>query len=192
MENTSPGAAQECLTPHPGCGAESLSDQGSPVPLAQRPPQVLLSGQDSEMSSPNMQSSLGMACTVMAPSQSSTDDSQLSNSPPSGKKAMPRDPNPMPAAKRVRLGVDQAATIVFDNRDEKVEVDKIKANAGRELPTIRQLKLRLARDEYVAGACFFLCSCPEPPCAPQSDPLNWCGPASSGNHNVQGMVWHRG
>ena len=52
MENTGPGAAEECLTPHPGCGAETLSDQGSPVPLAQRPPQVLLSGQNSEMSSP--------------------------------------------------------------------------------------------------------------------------------------------
>ena len=123
MENTGPGAAQECLTPHPGCGAESLSDEGSPVPLAQRPPQVLLSGQDSEMSSLNMHSSLGTACTVVAPSQTSTDGSQLSNSPPSGKKAMPRDPNPMPAAKRVRLGVDQAAAIDIDNPDQKVEVD---------------------------------------------------------------------
>ena len=68
MENTGPVAVEECLTPHPGCGAESLSDQGSPVPLAQRPPQVSLSGQDSEMSSPNMDSSLGTACTVVAPS----------------------------------------------------------------------------------------------------------------------------
>ena len=155
MENTGPSAAQECPTPHPGRGAESLFDQGSPVPLAQRPPQVLLSGQDSEMSSPNMDSRLGTACTVVAPGQSSTDGSQLSNSPPSGKKAMPRDPNPMPAAKRVRLGVDQAAAIDVDNPDQKVEVDTIKATAGRELPTIRQLKLRLARDEYVAGVCFF-------------------------------------
>ena len=126
------------------------------MPLAQRPPQVSLSGQDSEMSSPNMHSSLGTACTVMAPSQSSTDGSKLSNSPSSGKKALPRDPNPMPAAKRVRLGVDQAAAIDIDNPDEKVEVDKIKANAGRDLPTIWQLKLRLERDEYVAGACFFM------------------------------------
>ena len=155
MENIGPSAAEECLTPHPGCGAESLSDQGSPVPLAQRPPQVSLSGQDSEMSSPNMDSSLGTACTVMVASPSSTDGSQPSNSPPSGKKAMPRDPNPMPAAKRVRLGVDEAAAIDCDNPDQKVEVDKIKAPAGRELPTIRQLKLRLARDEYVAGACVF-------------------------------------
>ena len=68
---------------------------------------------------------------------------------------MPRDPNPMPAAKRVRLGADGAATIDCDNPNQKVEVDKIKAPAGRELPTIRQLKLRLARDEYVAGARFF-------------------------------------
>ena len=60
----------------------------------------------------------------------------------------------MPAAKRVRLGMDEAAAIDFDNPDQKVEVDKIKAPAGRDLPTIRQLKLRLARDEYVAGACF--------------------------------------
>ena len=81
MENTGPSAAQECLTPHSGCGAESLFDPGSPVPLAQRPRQVLFSGQGSEMSSPNMHSSLGTACTVMAPSQSSTDGSQLSNSP---------------------------------------------------------------------------------------------------------------
>ena len=73
MENIGPGAAEECLTPHPGCGAESLSDQGSPVPLAQRPPQVSLSGQDSEMASPDMDSSMGTACTVVAPSQSSTD-----------------------------------------------------------------------------------------------------------------------
>ena len=155
MENIGPGAAEECLTPHPGCGAESLSDQGSPVPLALRPPQVSLSGQDSEMSSPNMDSSMGTACTVVAPSQSSTDGSEPCNSPPSGKKAMPRDPNPMPAAKRVRLGADGAAAIGCDNPNQKVEVDKIKAPAGRELPTIRQLKLRLARDEYVAGACFF-------------------------------------
>ena len=155
MENTGPGAAEECLPPHPGCGAESLSDQGSPVPLAQRRPQVLFSWQDSEMSSPNMDSSLGTARTVVAPSQSSTDGSQPSNNPPSGKKAMPRDPNPMPAAQRVRLGVDEAAAIDCDNPDQKVEVDKVKAPAGRELPTIRQLKLRLARDEYVAGACFF-------------------------------------
>ena len=155
MENTGPVVAKECLTPHPGCGAESLSDQGSPVHLAQRPPQVSLSGQDSEMSSPNMDSSLGTACTVVAPSQSSTDGSQPCNSPPSGKKAMPRDPNPMPAAKRVRLGADGAAAIECDDPNQKVELDKIKAPAGRELPTIRQLKLRLARDEYVAGACFF-------------------------------------
>ena len=192
MQNTGPGAAEQCLAPHPGCGTESLSDQGSPVFLAQRPPQVFLSGQDSEMSSPNMDSNLGTACTVVAPSQSSTDGSQPSNSPPSGKKAMPRDPNRMPAAKRVRLGVDEAAAIDCDNPDQKVEVDKIKAPAGREPPTIRQLKLRLARDEYVAGACFFLCSCPQPPCAPQSDPLNWSGPASPGKHNLQGTVWHRG
>ena len=155
MENTGPGAAEECLTPHPGCGAESLSDQGSPVPLAQRPPQVSLSRQDSEMSSPNMDSSLGTACTVVAPSQSSTDGSQPCNSPPSGKKAMPRDPNPMPAAKRLRLGADEAAAIDCDNPNQKVGLDKIKARPGRELPSIRQLKLRLARDEYVAGACFF-------------------------------------
>ena len=155
MESTDPGAAQECLTPHPGCGVESLFDQGSPVPLVERPPQVLLSGQDGEMSSPNMHSSLGTPCTAMAPSQSSTDGSELSNNPPSRKKAMPRDPNPLPAAKRVRLGVDQAAAIDIDNPEEKVEVDKIKANAGSNLPTIRQLKLRLARDEYIDGACFF-------------------------------------
>ena len=155
MENIGPGAAEECLTPHPGCGAESLSDQGSPVPLAQRPPQVSLSGQDSEMASPDMDSSMGTACTVVAPSQSSTDGSEPCNSPPSGKKAMPRDPNPMPAAKRVRLGADGAAAIDCDNPNQKVEEDKIKAPASRELPTIRQLKLRLARDEYVAGACFF-------------------------------------
>ena len=155
MENMGPGAAEECLTPHPGCGAASLSDQGSPVPLAQRPPQVSLSGQDSEMASPDMDSSMGTACTVVAPSQSSTDGSEPCNSPPSCKKAMPRDPNPMPAAKRVRLGADGAAAIDCDNPNQKVEEDKIKAPASRELPTIRQLKLRLARDEYVAGACFF-------------------------------------
>ena len=98
----------------------------------------------------------------------------------------------MPAAKRVRLGVDEAATIDCDNPDQKVEVDKIKAPAGEELPTIRQLKLRLARDEYVAGEFLFLCSFPQPPSAPQSDPLTWTKPASPGNHNVQGTVWHRG
>ena len=86
------------------------------MPLAQRPPQVLLSGQDSEMSPPNMHSSLETACTVKAPSQSSTDGSQLSNSPPSGKKAMSRDPNPMRAAKPMSLGVDQTAAIDIDNR----------------------------------------------------------------------------
>ena len=61
----------------------------------------------------------------------------------------------MPAAKRVRLGVDQAAAIHIDNPDQKVKVDTIKAKAGRDLPTIRQLKLRLAPDEYIASACFF-------------------------------------
>ena len=119
MENIGPGAADECRTPHPGCGAESLSDQGSPVPLAQRPPHVSLSGQDSEMSSPNLDSTMGTACTVLAPSQSSTDGSEPCNSPPSGKKAMPRNPNPMPAAKRVRLGADGAAAIDGDNPNQK-------------------------------------------------------------------------
>ena len=75
MEITGPGVAQECLTPHSGCGVVTLSDQVLLVPLAQRPPQVLLSGQDSDMSSPNMHSTLGTAFTVMAPSQSSTDAS---------------------------------------------------------------------------------------------------------------------
>ena len=127
MENTGPTVAQECLTPHSGCGVEALSDQGSPVPQAQRPPQVLLSWQGSEMSSPNMHSSLGTTCTVVAPSESSTDGSQLSNSPPSGKKAMPNDPNPMPAAKRVWLGVDQATAIEIDNPDQKLDEDSLKA-----------------------------------------------------------------
>ena len=40
-------------------------------------------------------------------------------------------------------------------RTRRLRLEKIKAPASRELPTIRQLKLRLARDEYVAGACFF-------------------------------------
>ena len=61
----------------------------------------------------------------------------------------------MPAAKRVRLGVDQAAAIDIDKSDQKVKVDRIRAKTGRDLPTIRQLKLRLARHEYIAGACFF-------------------------------------
>ena len=107
------------------------------------------------MSLPNMHSSLGTALTVMAPSQSSTDGSQLSNSPPSGKKAMPRDPNPMPAAKRVQLGVDQAAAIDIDNTHQELADNRIKAKAGRDLPTKWQLKLRLAPDEYIAGASFF-------------------------------------
>ena len=171
MENTGPGVAQECLTPHSGGVAEALFDQGSPVRLAQHPPQVLLGAQDSEMSSPNMQSSLGAACTVMAPSESSTDGSQLSNSPPSGKKAMPGDPNPMPAAKRVRLGVVQAIAIEIDNRDQKLDKDPLKAKAGRDRPTFRRLKLRLAPDEYTAGACFFFCSCLEPPCFRSQTPL---------------------
>ena len=72
----------------------------------------------------------------------------------------------MLAAKRVRLGVDQGAAIDIDNPNENVEVDKIQAKAVRDLPTIRQLKLPLARDEYIAGACFFSFSCREPPCAP--------------------------
>ena len=130
LENTGPGVAQECLSPHSGCGVESHADQGSLVPLAQRPPQVLLSGQDSEMSSPNMHSSLGTACTVTAPSQSSTDGSQPSNSPPLGKKAMPRDPNPMPAAKRVRLGVEQDTAIDIDNPKQERKKDRIKVTVG--------------------------------------------------------------
>ena len=68
----------------------------------------------------------------MAPSQSSTDGSQLSNNPPSGKKAMPRDPNPIPAAKRVPLGLDQAAAIDIDNLDQELEEDPLKAKAGRD------------------------------------------------------------
>ena len=190
MENTGCGVAQECLTPHSGSGVEALSDQGSPVPLARRPPQVLLSRQDSEMLSPNMHSNWGTACTVMAPTQSGTDGSQLSKPPPSGRKAMPRDPTPMRAVKHVRLGVDQATAIEIINSNQKVEEDPLKDTAGRDLPTIHQLRLRLAPDEYTAGACFFFCSCPEPPCSLQSNPLIWCGPASSGSHNVQGTVWY--
>ena len=146
MENTRPGVAQECLTAHSRCGVEALSHQGSPVPLAQRPPKVLFTGQDSEMSSPTMHSSLGTACTVMALSKSSTDGSHLSNSPPSSKKAMPRDPKHMPAAKCVRFGEDLATPIEIDNPNQKLEKDPLKAKAGRDPPTIRQLKLRLAPD----------------------------------------------
>ena len=126
------------------------------MPLAQRPPQVMLSDQDSEMSSPNMHSNLGTACTVMVPSRSSTDGSQLSNCPLSGKQAMPRDPNPKPAAKRVRLGVDQATSIQIDNPNQKLEEDPLKARAGTDLPTIRQVKLQLAPEEYTPGACSLL------------------------------------
>ena len=98
----------------------------------------------------------------------------------------------MPAAKRVRLAEDLATLIEVDNPNQKVDWDPCKAKAGRDLPTIRQLQLRLAPDDYNPGACFFFCNCPEPPCSPQSNPLICCGPASSGNHNVQVMVWHRG
>ena len=173
-ENTDLGIAQECLTPHSSCGVVTPSHQGSRVPLAQRPPQVLLSGQDSDMSSPNMHSSLGTACTVMAPSQSSTDGSQLSNSPPSGKKAMPRDPDPMLAAKRLRVGDDLATPIETDNPNQTVQKAPSKAKAGRDLPTIRQPKLWLAPDDYTHGACLSFCGCPEPPCSPQPNPLIWC------------------
>ena len=75
------GVAQECLTPHSGCGDVTPSDQESRVPLAQRPPQVMLSGQDSDMSSPNVHSSLGTAPTVMAPSHSSTEGSAAQKPP---------------------------------------------------------------------------------------------------------------
>ena len=43
----------------------------------------------------------------------------------------------------------------IDNRNQKLEEDPFKAKASRDLPTIRQVKLRLAPDEYTAGACFF-------------------------------------
>ena len=161
----------ECLTPHSGCGVVPPSDQGSPMPLAQRPPPIMLSGQDSDMSSPNVHGSLGIACTVMAPSQLSTDGSQLSKKPPSGKKAVPRDPNPMPAAKCLRVGDDMAAPIEVDNPNQTVEEAPSKAEFGRDLPTIRQLKFWLEPDDYTLGACFFFCSYPEPPCSPQADPL---------------------
>ena len=36
-----------------------------------------------------------------------------------------------------------------------VQWKPIKANANRNLPTIRSLKLRLSLDQFVAGACFF-------------------------------------
>ena len=144
------------------------------MPLAQRPPQVMLSGQDSDMSSPNVHSSLGTARTVMAHNQSSTDGSQLSNSPPSGKKAVPRDPNPMPVAKRLRVGDGMAAPIEVDHPNLTVDEAPSKAKVGRDPPTIRALKLRLEPDDYTACACFFFCSCPEHACSPQSDPLIWC------------------
>ena len=186
------GVAQECPTPHSGCGDVPPYDHGSPVALAQRPPQVMLSAQDSDMSSLDVHSSLGTACTVMAPSQSSTDGSQLSNSPPSGKKAMPRDPNPMPATKRLCVGDDMAAPNEVDNPGLRVEEASSKAKVGKDLPTIRALKLWLQADDFSAGACFFFCSCLEPPCSPPSDPLIWCGTAGAGNHNVPGTLWHRG
>ena len=43
----------------------------------------------------------------------------------------------------------------IDNLDQKLEKDPLKAKAGRDLPTIRQLKLPLAPDAYIASACFF-------------------------------------
>ena len=60
----------------------------------------------------------------------------------------------MPAAKRVRLGLDQATAIEIGNPDQKLKNDSLKAKAGRDLPTIRQLKLRLAPNYYILGACF--------------------------------------
>ena len=54
-EDTGPrgihGDAQESLTLHSGNGDVTPSDQGSPVPLAKRPPEVRLSVQHSDMSS---------------------------------------------------------------------------------------------------------------------------------------------
>ena len=61
----------------------------------------------------------------------------------------------MLAAKLVRLGVDQATPIEIDNPNRKLKKDPLKAKGGRDLPTIRQVRLRLAPDEYNAGAYFF-------------------------------------
>ena len=105
---------------------------------------------------------------------------------------VPREPNPMPAAKRLRVGDDMAAPIVVDDPDLRVSRAPSKAKAGRDLPSIRALNFQLLPDGYTLGLCFFFCSCPQPPCSPHPDPLTWCGLAGSGNHNVPGMVWYRG
>ena len=73
---------------------------------------------------------------------------------------MPRDPNLRPAAKCVRLGEDLATRIEIDNPNQKLDKDTCKAKAGRDLPTIRQPKLRLAPDECTPGAFFFFAAAP--------------------------------
>ena len=78
------------------------------MPLAQRPLEVMLRVQHSDMSFLALHSSIGTAPTVVAPSQSSTDGSRLGNGPPSGKKAVP-EPNPMPTANCLRVRDDMAA-----------------------------------------------------------------------------------
>ena len=66
----------------------------------------------------------------------------------------------MPPAKRVRLGENLATPIEMDNPNQKLDKDPCKAKAGRDLPIIRQLKLRLAPDEYTPGACFLFAAAP--------------------------------
>ena len=142
------GDAQECLTPHSGSGDVTPYDQGSPMSLAQRPLEITRSVHHSSMSSPT----IGTAPTIAAFSRSSTDGSQLGNSPPSGKKVVPREPNPMPAAKRLRVGDPKAAPIEVDDPGLRVS----RAKAGRDLHAIRALQLQWLPDDYTPGARSFV------------------------------------
>ena len=61
----------------------------------------------------------------------------------------------MPAAKRSRVGDDKAAPIEVDDPDPSAGRAPSKAQASRDLPTIRALKLQLLPDDYTPCACLF-------------------------------------
>ena len=145
-----------CLTHTSNDGEVASCLEKSPVPLAQRPKEPIAVD-----CSPCR---IGTVATVRACSQSSSDSvseypicleqSPLRRTP----RALPPPSNAgaTPARKcaKTELGT-KTGPLDSDAQLATVQRTPLKANANRDLPTIKSVKLRLLPDQFVARACFF-------------------------------------
>ena len=146
-----------CLTPAVSDGGVASCLEESPIPLAHKPREPVAVDY-----SP---CSTGTVATVKACSRSSTDSittpveypSSLEHSPVRRKRpgiTPPSNGAPLKCAKKEQ-GTKTAPIDPDDTPLDKVDKRPNKAKEGKDLPTVRSLKLCILPDQYVAGACFF-------------------------------------